>query len=344
MQIWRGLKEIPADVAGAGTAITIGNFDGVHTGHAAVLAATVRAARERGVMAVAITFDPHPARIHRPEGAPVLLTGLADRLDLLAAAGLDACLVIHYTPAFAAQSAVAFARTYLRDGLGARAVVVGEDIRFGAGNEGDRGTMAELGGELGFEVGIVTDVPADGSHRRASSTWVRELLAAGAVADARRILGRWHRMRGVVVHGQARGRDLGFPTANLAPDASGTIPADGVYAGWLTTDWGSGTSERMPAAISIGTNPTFSGMARVVEAHVLGRTDLELYGREIVVEFVARLRPTLKFDGIDELIARMNTDVDQAADLLGVPRPSVRPSIQPIQPSIQPTQPRANRA
>lgn len=329
MQVWHGVKEIPAGVAAAGTAITIGNFDGVHTGHVAVLEETVRAARERGVPAVAITFDPHPARVHRPESAPPLLTGLADRLELLAAAGLDACLVIHYSHEFAAQTAAQFARTYLHDGLGARAVVVGEDIRFGADNAGDRRTMSELGAELGFEVTIVTDVPADGSHRRASSTWVRELLAAGAVDDARRILGRRHRMRGVVVHGQARGRDLGFPTANLASDATGTIPADGVYAGWLTTGWGTDAAERMPAAISIGTNPTFSGLTRVVEAHVLGRTDLHLYGEEIVVEFVARLRPTLRFDGVDELIARMNTDVDQAADLLGVPRPTVRPAVQP---------------
>jgi riboflavin kinase/FMN adenylyltransferase len=270
----------------------------------------------RGV-SIAVTFDPHPARVHRPEVAPPLITGLADRLELLAQTGLDAVLVIAYTPEFAATSAEDFVRTYLVEGLGARVVVVGRDVRFGAGNTGDLATMVELGLRYGFEVQVMDDV-AGPTPRRWSSTWVRELLAAGDVAGAAEILGRPHRVRGVVVHGDARGRSLGFPTANLGEDATGYIPADGVYAGWMRrVDHPADSPDGyLPVAISIGTNPTFDGQRRRVEAHVPGRTDLELYGEEVVLELVVRLRPMLSFDGVDELVAQMNDDVARTRELL----------------------------
>lgn len=323
MQRWFGIEQVPSDLSGS--VVTIGNFDGVHLGHQAVLAQVVATARQLGVPAVALTFDPHPAQVHRPEDAPELLTGLTDRLELLADTGIDAALVIDYSLEFAAQSPEEFVRRYLVDALAVRVVVVGQDVRFGAGNTGDRATMAELGQRWGFAVRIAEDAGGDGS-RRWSSTWVRELLAAGDCAAATRVLGRPHRMRGRVVHGEARGRLLGFPTANLATTATGTIPADGVYAGWLVHA-AQPAPERMPAAISIGTNPTFDGQVRQVEAHVLGRTDLDLYGAEVVVEFVRRLRPTLRFEGIEPLVAQMREDVLEAADALGVDRPAVLPAL-----------------
>lgn len=321
MQVWHGIEEVP-DTLRASVA-TIGNFDGVHLGHRAVLGVTIAAARAISATAVAVTFDPHPASVHRPHESPALLAGLPDRLELLAETGLDAVLVITYDLEFARLTPREFVARYLVDGLKVRRVVVGEDIRFGLDNSGDRETLRELGAEMGFAVDVVHDIEAAGTHRRWSSTWVRELLAAGDVEQAAAVLGRPHRMRGLVVHGEARGRQLGFPTANLAPTSTGTVPSDGVYAGWLWRRWGTPTAERLPAAISVGTNPTFDGHVRQVEAHVLGRTDLDLYDEEVVVEFTHHLRPTLRFEGIEPLVAQMHNDVARAADLLGVRRPLV---------------------
>jgi riboflavin kinase/FMN adenylyltransferase len=321
VQVWHGVDEVPDDLRAC--VATIGNFDGVHLGHRAVLGVTIAAARATGATAVAVTFDPHPASVHRPTDCPVLLAGVADRLELLAETGLDAVLVITYDLDFARLTPREFVSRYLVDTLKVRRVVVGEDIRFGLDNSGDRETLRELGEELGFAVDVVHDIEAAGTHRRWSSTWVRELLAAGDVEQAAAVLGRPHRMRGLVVHGEARGRQLGFPTANLAPTSTGTIPSDGVYAGWLWRRWGTEGAERLPAAISVGTNPTFDGHVRQVEAHVLGRTDLDLYDEEVVVEFTHHLRPTLRFDGIEPLVAQMHDDVARAADLLGVRRPLV---------------------
>ncbi|TNC16721.1 bifunctional riboflavin kinase/FAD synthetase [Georgenia sp. 311] len=309
MQVWHGIEQIPADLTGS--VVTIGNFDGVHRGHRAVLETTISHARARRLPAVALTFDPHPAQVHRPEAAPSLLTGLTDRLELLADAGIDVTLVVPYTLDFARATPEEFVRTYLLGALHAQAVVVGHDTRFGRDNSGDQHTMSALGREHGFDVEVVHDV---GEDRRWSSSWARQLVESGDVAAAATVLGRPHRMRGVVVRGYARGRELGYPTANLAADSVGTIPADGVYAGWLRRH--GGTGERLPAAISIGTNPTFGDPVRTVEAHVIGRDDLELYDEEVVVEFVTRLRPTLRFDGVEPLIAQMGHDVQDALAVL----------------------------
>lgn len=311
MQVWRGIDEVPKQQR---SVVTIGNFDGVHLGHRAVLGATVAAGRTYRLPTVALTFDPHPATVHRPEEAPQLLTGLTDRLELMAATGLDAILLVNYTLSFARTSATDFVTHYLVEALGARCVVVGADTRFGSDNSGTSQTLTELGATCGFDVEVVPDL-ADVGERRWSSTWARELITSGHVEKAAAILGRPHRMRGVVVAGERRGRDLGFPTANLAKDAAGTIPADGVYAGWMVRAYG----QRLPVALSIGTNPTFTqGRGRSVEAHVLWREDLELYGEEIVVEFTHHLRPTLRFDGSAELVEQMAKDVAQAGSVLGV--------------------------
>jgi len=330
---WTDLADVPSDFGP--TVVTIGNFDGVHRGHVAVCRAIAARARDEGARAVAVTFDPHPVAVHRPDDAPELLTGVADRLELLAETGLDAVLLLRYTLEFAQQTPDEFVRRYLVEGLRARRVVVGRDVRFGRGNAGTLETMIELGERYGFVVEVVGDVgqtPHDG-HARWSSTYVRELLATGDVAAAAAVLGRSHRLRGVVVHGDARGRELGFPTANLGPAPDGTpiqgmVPADGVYAGWLRRPGRAAAAADdavLPAAVSIGTNPTFDGVERRVEAYVLDRTDLDLYGEEVVLELVERLRPTLRFEGpdaIEELVATMHDDVARARDALGVAQPA----------------------
>lgn len=315
MQIFRGFHH--PGIAPA-CALTIGNFDGVHRGHRSVLARMVAAARALGGRAVAVTFDPHPLQVHRPDTAPELLTGVADRLELLAETGLDAVLLLEYTLEFARTTPEDFVRRYLVEALGAARVVVGRDVRFGRDNTGDLATMAELGRRHGFEVDVLEDIHGTApAERRWSSTWVRELLTAGNVEAAAQILGRPHRVRGVVVHGDARGRELGYPTANLGR-TSGMVPADGVYAGWMRrVHHPAGLPDGyLPVAVSIGTNPTFDGVERRVEAHVPSRTDLDLYDEEVVVELVHRLRPTLRFASVEELVDQMAQDVERTRALL----------------------------
>ncbi len=326
MQRWNELSEAAQDLAAAGssTVVTIGNFDGVHRGHRAVLSRLVKEARHRDALAVAITFDPHPLAVLFPDRAPQPLTGLEHKLELLSETGLDASLVMAFTRELAAWSPERFVQSVLVDALRVTAVVVGEDMRFGHRNSGDVSTLRALGETHGFEVLLLEDLgieaEADGVGRRWSSTWVRELLAAGDVVTAETVLGRPHRMTGIVVHGDHRGRLLGYPTANMAQDSVGMVPADGVYAGWLVQ---LGLPEhdparRLPAAISVGTNPTFDGHQRRVESYVLDRDDLDLYGQEVGVEFVRLLRPTLRFDGVEALIAQMQVDVEQCRPVLGL--------------------------
>lgn len=316
MQCWTDLDQVPRDTGPS--VVTIGNFDGVHRGHRSVLARMVATARSLGGRAVAVTFDPHPLQVHRPDTAPELLTGVADRLELLAQTGLDAVLLLEYTLEFARTTPEDFVRRYLVDALGAARVVVGRDVRFGRDNSGDLGTMVELGRRHGFEVDVLEDVHGTvPGERRWSSTWVRELLAAGDVETAAEILGRPHRVRGAVVRGDARGRQLGYPTANLGA-TTGMVPADGVYAGWLRrVHHPAGQPDGyLPVAVSIGTNPTFDGVDRRVEAHVPDRTDLDLYGEEVVVELVHRLRPTVRFESVEALVDQMAHDVDRTRALL----------------------------
>ncbi|HET8879842.1 MAG TPA: bifunctional riboflavin kinase/FAD synthetase [Arthrobacter sp.] len=337
VHIWNDPSEVPADFGP--TVVTIGNFDGVHRGHQQVLSQLIRTARLNHARAVVITFDPHPAQVHRPESAPELIMGLEDKLVALGEVGLDAVLVMKYSLDLASLTPEEFVSSVIVDTLKASHVVIGHDTRFGRANSGDLDTMKELGEKLGFEVQVINEFGAEGyplhaaagehgdtkhdggaggaGDRRCSSTWVREALREGDVATAAAVLGRPHRMRGEVVHGAARGRDLGFPTANLSPDASGYIPADGIYAGWLVDQAGT----RWPAAISVGSNPTFDGVSRQVEAHVIDRPeeaveDFDLYDQTIVVEFVARLRGMVAYRGPEALIEQMRLDVVQAHDIL----------------------------
>ena len=327
VHIWNDPSEVPSDFGPS--VVTFGNFDGVHRGHQQVLSQLIRTARRSNARAVAITFDPHPAQVHRPESAPELIMGLEDKLVALGELGLDAVLVLKYSLELASLTPEEFVSSVLVDSLKASHVVIGHDARFGRGNAGDLQTMQELGRKLGFDVNVISEFGSEGyplhaesdddggAGRRCSSTWVREALQQGDVATASAVLGRPHRMRGEVVHGAARGRDLGFPTANLAVNASGYIPADGIYAGWLVDQAGT----RWPAAISVGSDPTFAGVSRQVEAHVIDRPDraggsFDLYGQTVVVEFVARLRGMVAYRGPEALVDQMRLDVIQAHDNL----------------------------
>lgn len=317
MDIWHTPSDIPSTLETS--VLTIGVFDGVHRGHQAVLNRTVELARECGCTPIALTFDPHPFIVHNPDFAINMVSTLEDRLDRLAAAGIEACYVQEYTLDYAQASPREFVEKQLVGELKARTIVVGEDVRFGRDNSGDGALLKELGEELGCRVELVEDL-TDGQGRRWSSTWLRELLAKGDVAGAREVLGRPHRVRGKVVRGFQRGRALGFPTANLTGDDLGEVPADGVYAGWLVeTAPGSNAAVYLPAAISVGTNPHFGNKERTVEAHVLGRSDLNLYDTPIALDFVERIRPMMKFGSVDELTARMDEDIRLTAQILGVP-------------------------
>ena len=281
-----------------------------------MLTALVESGHRLGLPSVAITFDPHPAAVLRPDEAPELITPGAVREDLLADCGIDGLLVLDFTREFAQQTPEDFVRAVFVRGLDARSVVVGMDTRFGYRNAGDVSTLADLGEQFGFEVIALDDV---GEGERFSSTVIRRHLRAGEVAEAARILGRPHRVVGTVVHGNHRGRALGYPTANLSEDTQGLVPSEGVYAGWLTRlDLDEGAPDRtMPAAISVGTNPTFDTQdRRTVEAYVLDRDDLDLYDERVMVEFTAHIRPTLRFDSVDELREAMGGDVARCRELL----------------------------
>lgn len=323
VHIWNDPTEVPEDFGPS--VVTIGNFDGVHRGHQQVLSQLIRTARLNNAKSVAVTFDPHPALVHRPESAPELIMGLQDKLQALGELGLDAILVMKYSLELASLTPEEFVGSVLVDSLHASHVVIGHDTRFGKGNSGDLNTMQELGERFGFQVLVISEFGSEGfplhddggTDRRCSSTWVREALREGDVGTAAAVLGRAHRMRGEVVHGAARGRALGFPTANLSSDASGLIPSDGIYAGWLVDEAGI----RWPAAISVGSNPTFDGVSRQVEAHVIDRPeegveDFNLYGQTVVVEFVARLRGMVAYRGPEALVEQMRQDVLQTHDIL----------------------------
>jgi len=308
--IWRSLDEVPADLGR--TVVVIGNFDGVHQGHRHVVARAREIADQRDLRVVAVTFDPHPMAVLRPEHAPTTLTSLEVRAELLGHAGADAVLAVPFDRGVAAWSPEEFAQRVLVDGLRAAAVVVGANFRFGNRAAGDVATLRGLGERHDF---TAEGIPLDGGPQVWSSTYVRMSLAAGDVAGAAEALGRPYSVRGVVVEGDKRGRELGFPTANVPTDALTAVPPDGVYAGRLRR---LDTGEVFPAAISVGTNPTFDGVRyRRVETYVLDRTDLELYGVEVEVSFVERLRGMVAFDSVDALIVQMQDDVDRARALLG---------------------------
>jgi riboflavin kinase / FMN adenylyltransferase len=309
MQRWQGLEEVPADW-GAGV-VTVGVFDGVHLGHQRVVARATQAAAERGLPVVAVTFDPHPDEVVRPGSHPPFLCTARRRGQLLAGLGVSAVCVLPFTYEFSQLGPDEFVRAVLVDGLHAAHAVVGDDFRFGHRAAGDVALLGDLGEKYDFTAEGVPLLADRGVT--ISSTGIREMLAAGDVTGAARDLGRPHRVEGIVVRGHQRGRALGFPTANLESPPHTAIPADGVYAGWLVSlDADGEEHERWPAAISVGTNPTFDGQDRTVEAYALDRDDLDLYGRHMAADFLSRIRGQARFDSVDDLIAQMVRDVDDA--------------------------------
>lgn len=307
---WYELDAVPADSGRSG--VTIGVFDGVHRGHRAVIDRMVAEARPAELTPVVVTFDPHPLEVVRPGTHPELLSTLDHRLDLLAQRGVAATLVLPFTTEFSQLSAEEFVRLVLVETLHAGQVIVGNNFRFGHKAAGTVAQLGLLGADYGFDVIGLELVPSAGGTEPVSSSAIRAAVAAGDMAAATAGLDRPHRVEGTVVEGDRRGRDLGFPTANLAPTEHAAIPADGVYAGWLVE-----AGEPLPAAISIGTNPTFDGTERRVEAYVLDRDDLDLYGRHVAFDFAERLRETVRFDSVEALIEQMSSDVARARQLVG---------------------------
>ncbi len=312
MYRWYGLDDVPADWARC--VATIGVFDGVHRGHQRVVARAEQVAREMRLPLVVITFDPHPDEVVRPGSHPPFLSTPRRQAELLGGLGADAVLVLPFTLEFSRLSPDEFVRIVLSDRLHAAAVVVGVDFRFGHKAAGDVALLAQLGEKYDFTAEGVPLLVTEGVTM--SSTHIRERLAAGDVFGAAGALGRPHRVEGVVVRGHMRGRTLGFPTANLETPPHTATPADGVYAGWLISlDLDGAEITRWPAAISVGTNPTFDGTDRTVEAYALDRDDLDLYGTHAAIEFTARLRGNEKFDSVDALVAQMHQDVAAARAL-----------------------------
>lgn len=288
-----------------GGTVAIGIFDGVHIGHQEILSI----ANEFGDSLTVLTFDPHPTSVFAPDRTPTKLLNLEDRVHQLMLHGAEAVAVMEFTSEFAALSPDQFITEILVDMLNAKHVVIGTNFTFGAKAAGDVNYLNAVSEKYGF---TVTDVElVEHEHGIVSSTRIRKHLLNGGVEIARELLTRPHQLTGPVIHGEARGREIGYPTANIEVSPNSTIPSDGVYAGWLTVGL-----NRWPAAISIGTNPTFAGVrGRQVEAYALDRDDLDLYDQEAIIEFGWRLRDTLKFAGLEELLIQMKKDCDKARDL-----------------------------
>ena len=287
--------------------VVIGVFDGVHKGHQGLLTKATSIADGRKI--IALTFDPHPTAIFAPDRAPTMLTTLPDRIELLKIHGADRVAVLKFTSDFAAISPADFVKNILIDQLQASTVIVGKNFTYGYKAAGNVDSLAESGALHGFTV-LAEDLNT-GEGEVISSSRIRNLVTNGKVEDARLLLGRPHRLDGIVIHGEKRGRAIGYPTANLGNIQGQAIPADGVYAGWLTVG-----INHWPAAISIGTNPTFAGeRGRSVEAYALDQEGLELYDKNASIEFGWLLRPTLKFDGLESLLKQMKIDCDQARNL-----------------------------
>ncbi|MBO0849733.1 MAG: bifunctional riboflavin kinase/FAD synthetase [Pseudonocardia sp.] len=308
---WRGLDDVPT---GWGrSVVTVGVFDGVHRGHQKLIRRAVSVAVERGLPSVLVTFDPHPTEVIRPGHHPAQLTTLARRAELVAELGVSAFCVLPFNAEMARMPADEFVHEVLVERLHAAAVVVGENFTFGHGARGNVPLLRRYGRRFGFGVEglqLITDTSDPNDGVTYSSTYIRSCIDGGDVALAAQALGRPHRVEGVVVRGDRRGHELGFPTANLEPPPYSAVPADGIYACWFVHG-----GRRLPAAASIGTNPTFSGRERTVEAYVLD-VDEDYYGHHVALDFVDRLRGMDRFDSIAALVDQMGRDVARVREML----------------------------
>lgn len=299
--------ELPAELGA--TAVAIGKFDGLHLGHQQLLHELVEYCQDAGLVPAAITFDRHPKALLDPDNCPRPLIGPMQKSNLVAATGVEVLLTLPFTQELANLSPRAFIERVIAP-LTAQMIFVGQGFRFGSHGSGGIDDLRDLGPEFGFRVREVANVEVAG--RKISSTDLREILDAGKVEVANLLLGRNHQVTGLVEHGRKLGRTLGFPTANISRSAEGYLPGDGVYAGYLYAE-----GIRYPAAHSVGTNDTVGEVPRVLESHVIGRTDLDLYDLEVTCEFVAQVRGWTKFGSLEELIAQIAVDVEKSKELLG---------------------------
>ncbi|MEY4450678.1 MAG: hypothetical protein RLZZ304_1053 [Actinomycetota bacterium] len=305
MERWSSCGEVNPDFADS--VVTIGKFDGVHLGHQTLIHEALTIAEEHSLATIVLTFDRNPAELLAGASPTAPLTGPNQKAELIESLGVDALITLTFDEALANMPAEQFIDEILVDALRARAIVVGQGFRFGAGGEGDVALLRLMGMERGFVVREVRHAEVAG--RKISSTAIRAALDAGDVAAAAAMLGRNHRVRGLIEHGKKLGRTIGFPTANMSRSAEGYLPLDAVYSGWLRVCNPSGAA--MPAALSVGINETFEAVPRVLEAYVLDRDDLDLYDLEVELEFVEFVRPTLKFDSIEALIVAIHDDVSK---------------------------------
>lgn len=300
-------KEVLADFGPS--VVCIGKFDALHLGHQAIIHDLVESAEEHALPSVAVTFDKHPNVVLKPDQVPLPILGPLQKRHLFESFGLSALLTLEFTSELANLPAEDFIEKYLVNLLQAKEIIVGQEFKFGRGGLGNLELLKQLAPKFGYRARGIGHLNFEGE--KIATTRIRELLLAGEVDLVSQMLGRNHFTTGRVVEGRKLGRTLGFPTANLERTAEGLLPADGVYAGYLTVG-----SDRFQAAISVGTNDTFEAIPRLVEAHALGRDDLELYGKVATIEYVAKIRGWTKFESVDELVAQMHRDCDQAKALL----------------------------
>lgn len=316
MEVYRTRGAIPAGFGPS--AVTVGKFDGLHLGHRDVLRQLCARAEADGLIPTVVTFDRNPLATIAPDKAPPVLASPAQKVELFETAGIGAVLLLQFTEELSHLSPEEFVRRILVDTLHAKVVLAGADFRFGDRGAGDLAALRGFGETYGFEVAQIADFDLDG--QRVSSTWIRELMSEGRVREAARLLGREPSIRSTVVHGEQRGRELGYPTANLDPDLEGMLPRDGVYAAWATVD-----GVRYGAAVSIGNNPTFEGVPQhQVEAHLLDQK-LDLYGKTIELAFVEYIRPMNRFDGVDALVAQLQADEQRIRGILQAEGTGPRP-------------------
>lgn len=300
------LGQLPDDYPN--TALAIGKFDALHLGHQQMLHELLEFAEDGMLASGVITFDRHPNAVLKPDSVPIPIIGPKQKRKILEDLGIDFIRVLHFDQQLASLTPAQFIEQYLVP-LRPKLVVVGTGFRFGAGGKGTAADLREVGAKFGFAAKEVANLML--GPNKVSTSEIRELLAAGKVAQANLLLGRNHRTEGVVEHGRKLGRELGFPTANISRDAEGFLPADGVYAGYLVAD-----GIRYPAAHSVGTNDSIAAVPRLLESHVIGRDDLDLYDKTVSCEYVDQVRGWAKFDSVDALKKQIAKDVARAAELL----------------------------
>ena len=307
MQLINGLQNVPTNFAPS--AVTIGKFDGIHLGHQKLIHAMLNVANEHQLSSVLVTFDRHPDALLNPEQCKLPLIGSSQKIALLENLEIDQLLTLEFDHQLAALTPQEFVLNILVEKLHAKVVLVGEDFKFGVRGSGDVSTLHDLGQQFGFEVRVVSSAFVGG--KKVSTTAIREALDNGNVIEASALLGRTHTTIGVIEHGLKIGRTIGFPTANMSRDCEGYLPLDGVYAGWLHVD-----GIKYPAAHSVGINETFQAVPRLVESHVLDRSDIDLYDKIVTLEYVDFIRPAAKFNGVDDLVAEINRDLDKVRGIM----------------------------